>query len=49
MFKHLGNSTQIFAHALFGDYCSPDGLKFDFIEDGNEPFVDDKTLTANNA
>jgi hypothetical protein len=44
-YKHLGNRTQIFTHALYSHYSAPNGFDFEF----GDPFVDDPNLTTYNA
>ena len=49
MFKHLGKSTQIFAHAFYNDYCSPHNFAYDVFDGEDDPFVTDRKLTTFNA
>ena len=44
----LGNSSQIFTHAMYNTYFSPPGLGWDTL-DGGDPFVDDPYLETFNA
>jgi hypothetical protein len=45
----LGKSTQIFAHALYIDYCSPHEFEYDIFDSNNDPFVVDRKLSTFNA
>jgi hypothetical protein len=49
MFSSLGNYSQIFTHVLYDHYSSPQGLCFDFLCNGNNPFIDDPSLDNFNA
>ena len=42
-FKHLGKSSQIFAHTMLDSYCAPDYFGFDNLDYDhmNGPFEDD--------
>ena len=48
MFDSLGESAQIFGHALYHHYSAPPGFDFDTLS-GDDPFIDDKRLTTFNA
>lgn len=48
-FDHLGKSTQILAHALYENYCSPHEFEYDVFDSNNDPFVTNEKLTTYNA
>ncbi len=50
-FKHLGKSSQIFAHTMLDSYCAPDYFGFDNLDYDhmNGPFEDDPDLETFNA
>src|SRR4051812_47551967 len=49
MFKHLGKSTQIFAHAFYEGYGSPSEFEFDIYNSNPMLFITDKKLSTYNA
>ena len=48
MWESLGESAQIFTHALYHHYSAPPGFDFDTLSD-DEPFIVDQNLETYNA
>ena len=47
--ESLGNSTEIFTHALFHHYSSPQNFNWDILDGGDSPWINDKNSEDYNA